>query len=381
MIPIILTLSGFLSYHDPVEIDFTGFELACIAGPNGAGKSSLLDAITWALFGQARKRDDSIINAQSSTAEVSLVFEYEGNHYHVQRIRAREKTTMLEFHILGRDETNAYQEGRLKTDGGSPAEEDGLLSTDNGGSSIVERLLAGTWKPLTERTLRATENRIQETLRMDYETFTNASFFLQGKADQFTQQRPGDRKRILSSILGLEVWENYRQRAGERRRGLEGEIAVLDGRLSELLKELSEEDERKRSLEALQDELARLSQQRALQESILANIRAFEATMEEQKRLVETLARQLANARNRCQADQERLAQRMHENQANKDLLARAEHVEEAYEAWEAMRTELQRLESTAQQFREYEKGREGPRAEIQAARGPPGRGVGRAAG
>ena len=54
---------------------------------------------------------------------------------------------------------------------------------------------------------------------MDYETFINASFFLQGKADQFTQQRPGDRKRILSSILGLEVWERYSERAAERRKG------------------------------------------------------------------------------------------------------------------------------------------------------------------
>ena len=48
------------------------------------------------------------------------------------------------------------------------------------------------WKPLTERTLRQTQARIEETLRMDFETFVNASFFLQGKADQFTQQRPGD---------------------------------------------------------------------------------------------------------------------------------------------------------------------------------------------
>ena len=52
MIPQRLQLSGFLSYLDPVEVDFTRFDLACISGANGAGKSSLLDAITWALFGQ-----------------------------------------------------------------------------------------------------------------------------------------------------------------------------------------------------------------------------------------------------------------------------------------------------------------------------------------
>ncbi len=101
MIPLHLSLSGFLSYRDPVEIDFTSFDLACISGPNGAGKSSLLDAITWVLFGQARKRDDSVINAHClRQAEVSLIFAYEGNIYHVQRIKPRDKTMLLEFHIL-----------------------------------------------------------------------------------------------------------------------------------------------------------------------------------------------------------------------------------------------------------------------------------------
>ena len=89
MIPKHLSLSGFLSYRDPVELDFTSFELACISGPNGAGKSSILDAITFALFGQARKRDESIINSASEVAEVSFVFEYEGNTYRIQRANPR----------------------------------------------------------------------------------------------------------------------------------------------------------------------------------------------------------------------------------------------------------------------------------------------------
>ena len=54
MIPIRLSVSGFLSYREPVEIDFTPLHVAVILGNNGAGKSSLLDAMTWALFGKAR---------------------------------------------------------------------------------------------------------------------------------------------------------------------------------------------------------------------------------------------------------------------------------------------------------------------------------------
>src|SRR5512140_378200 len=99
MIPIRLKITGFLSYRDPVEVDFSIFELACISGQNGAGKSSLLDAITWVLFGQARKRDDALINSSSDSAEVVFLFEYEQNVYRIQRILTRGKTTILEFQI------------------------------------------------------------------------------------------------------------------------------------------------------------------------------------------------------------------------------------------------------------------------------------------
>ncbi|MDP3450501.1 MAG: AAA family ATPase, partial [Anaerolineaceae bacterium] len=157
MIPVRLQIKGFLSYYDPVDIDFTGFDMACISGSNGAGKSSLLDAITWVLFGEARRNDDAVINHRTQSpkinkpAEVIMDFDYENARYRVQRMKFKGKTTTLDFFIRAEDEN---------------------------------------WRPLTEATLRATEEHIRQTLRLDYETFINASFFLQGKADQFAQQRP-----------------------------------------------------------------------------------------------------------------------------------------------------------------------------------------------
>ena len=37
MKPRFLKIEGFLSYRQPVEIDFTDWDLACITGDNGAG--------------------------------------------------------------------------------------------------------------------------------------------------------------------------------------------------------------------------------------------------------------------------------------------------------------------------------------------------------
>lgn len=347
MIPLYLSLSGFLSYCDPVELDFTPFELACIAGPNGAGKSSLLDAITWALFGQARKRDDALINTHSTAASVCLVFLYEENIYRVQRIKPREKTAMLEFHIL--------------QDGGRSAQPAGRTSCDG--------WKTGPWKPLTERTLRETEDRIQQVLRLDYDTFVNASFFLQGKADQFTQHRPGDRKRILSSILGLEMWEAYRERASARRKELEVQISNLEGRLQEINAELAEERARKVRLEELRGALSHVSQARAAQEAALENIRRIAATLAEQQKMVDSLARQLETAERRLEELGSRLEARRAERDAHAGVLAQAAEIEAAEAAWKQARAGLERWEGIAARFREHEKRRQGPLDEINAAR------------
>ena len=265
MIPLHIRVAGFLSYHDPVEIDFTTFDLACISGHNGAGKSSLLDAITWALFGQARKRDDSLVNLQSKAAEVALIFEYEGNVYRVLRTLPRGKTTTLEFQIRQAGDDIRYSSSEYRM---SNIE---FRNTNN-----------GNWKPLTERTLRDTQARIEQTLRLDYETFVNAAFFLQGKADQFTQQTASKRKDVLSSILGLEMWEIYKQRTAEKRKTLEDEVGSIDGRISEIDAELDEEEPRKRRLKELEDELKRQSAMRKTQEAALENLRKIAASLDQQ---------------------------------------------------------------------------------------------------
>ncbi len=345
MIPVQLKLSGFLSYRDPVEIDFTSFDLACIAGLNGAGKSSLLDAITWVLFGQARKRDESLVNSHPDVkaAEVTFVFWYESNLYRVQRTMPRGKTTLLEFHIA----------------------QDGVSSSNT--HSII--LSSVQWKPLTERMMRETQAKIENTLHLDYDTFVNASFFLQGKADQFTQQKPGDRKRILGVILGLEIWEVYRQEAGERRKSLEADIASLDGRLQEIHAELNEEPERKTRLKEYQEQLKGLSKARQTQENTLENYRKIAATLEKQRSLVDTLHRQLDNNINRLGDTKNLIDQRETEKTSYQKIIANAADIQANYTGWLQTRTDLENWEKIAGQFRQHEMLRRQPLDEINAER------------
>ena len=328
MIPLHLRIAGFLSYRDPVDLDFNMVDLACISGHNGAGKSSLLDAFTWSLFGEARGKGVDVINLSQDVkaAEVALTFLYEGNIYRVQRTLPRNKSTVLEFQVLDR----------------------GSQTTDD-----------GRWRPLTEKTTRDTQARIEQTLRLDYETFINASFFLQGKADQFTQKKASERKAVLSAILGLEIWDTYKDRTAERRRELETEVTEIDGRIAEIDAELGEEDERRRRLSELEESLKQLTTAREAQESALDNIRRNAALINEQRKTVANAETQLKRVQDTLTSIEAKIAVKENERAEYLDLLERAKDIESAYKAWQKARKELEAFDANATEFREHDEKRQ----------------------
>ncbi|MBL8156844.1 MAG: SMC family ATPase, partial [Anaerolineae bacterium] len=148
MIPVRLEIKNFLAYRSPDPLRFDGIHLACLTGPNGAGKSSLLDAITWALWGHARaKTDEALIHLGQNDMSVQLDFEQEGTHYRVLRQRTRKGRT-----------------GKLE----------------------VFSLVDGSLTTLTRSSMRETQEWINRLLRLNYETFVHSAFLQQGKADAFT---------------------------------------------------------------------------------------------------------------------------------------------------------------------------------------------------
>ena len=321
-------MQGFLSYREPVEINFTSFDIACITGENGAGKSSILDGITWALFGRARKHDESIINLESPRAEVKFEFNYEGNQYRIFRTNPRGDTKLVEFHIKRTGETNGAE-----------------LS----------------WQPLTERTLRETDQKIIDILRLDYDSFINASFLLQGEADQFTQQNPSARKKILSQILGLEIWEIYRKSAFQKRKTTESELDLLDGRITEIQVELDQEKARKEHLKELEEELSRALEARKEAEKKLSDLRAFQTSLNEQENLVATIREQAAKTRERIEGVQTKLTERDKDRESYQDILTRGDTINQDYDDWGKAQTALADWERVAERFREGDNKRQDP--------------------
>lgn len=207
MIPIELELENFLAYQDPGTLTFAGIHVACLAGPNGAGKSSLLDAMTWALWGKARLNSaDDLIHQGQKQMRVVLTFEQSGARYRVLRQRKSGKrgSSILELQAWDRQDR--------------------------------------VWRGISEATIRETQARIDKLLRMEYETFVNSAFLVQGRADEFTTKTPGQRKQVLASILGLSIWEDFEDRTKVRISDTREELGRIEGWLEEIQHELDRKE-------------------------------------------------------------------------------------------------------------------------------------------
>ena len=222
MIPLKLQLRNFMCYRELDSLDFSGIHLACLAGDNGHGKSALLDAMTWALWGKARaKHDDELIHLGQTEMEVEFEFALGENRYRVIRKRDSHGRGQSSLELQVRDDH--------------------------------------LFRPLTEPTIRQTQARINRLLRMDYETFINSAFLLQGRADEFTTKTPAERKRVLGEILGLSLYDQYEERAKERAKAREIEAEQITAQIREMERELERKPEYERELKQAQTDVESLN--------------------------------------------------------------------------------------------------------------------------
>src|SRR6202453_4033634 len=105
MRPVRLDMDGFASFRDKTILDFTDTDFFVLVGATGAGKSTVIDAITFALYGTVPRWDDQriITPALAPTATrgvVRLIFDAHGQLYAVAREARRRsgKTSRLTMH-------------------------------------------------------------------------------------------------------------------------------------------------------------------------------------------------------------------------------------------------------------------------------------------
>jgi exonuclease SbcC len=312
LIPLSLRVRNFMSYGESVPpLDFSRFQMACLCGDNGHGKSALLDAITWALWGRSRARsEDDLIQIGKLDAEVELEFALGSERYCVLRKRQlrssgkrRVATPTLELQIYDGDR----------------------------------------YRPLTGESVTQTQAALNGLLRIDYETFINSAFILQGRADEFTLKTPAERKKVLADLLGLERYDELEALAREQSRDRAADRNAILLQIQTADRELARLPEYEAQLAEAEARLTAADAERRAAEAELARWR-------DQERNVRTRQAELERAREaRALAGQEleTLAARLEDEQCEVArlgaLVARAPEVRQAV----ARLTELRRREES----------------------------------
>ncbi|HXF56240.1 MAG TPA: AAA family ATPase, partial [Actinomycetota bacterium] len=186
MRPLRLKLKGFTAFREECTLDLEGFDLFAITGPTGSGKSSLLDAMTYALYGKVDrvgKEVRELIAQGQPRMSVTLEFAVGEERYRVAR------------------------------------------STPVRGASkaVLERWVDGGWRPEPAEGVRGVDAAVERIVGLDYEAFTRSVLLPQNRFAEFLVGDAAERRRILTELLGLELFERLARRAGELRREAESE--------------------------------------------------------------------------------------------------------------------------------------------------------------
>ncbi len=313
MIPRRLRLRNFLSYRD-CELDFSPLHLATLAGKNGDGKSALLDAITWALWGEARGRvEDDRIRHGADDMRVELDFEVGSDRYRVLRKRTRGRSGALDF---------------FQVDG------------------------QGSLRPVTGGTSRETQAEVNRRVHMDHQTFINSVFLVQGRSNEFTMQTPSKRKEVLRKVLGLDRYEELSRHANDRRKTAETDAAIEERLIGDDEERLAEAPAVEEKLEAVARERKAVRLQLQDEEKELSELRVAATEHERRERAVADAADRLAARQEAVERRTDAIAALEGDLAAVRDTLAHTPRIEETYAQLQQARDEERSLADLASEAR-----------------------------
>jgi exonuclease SbcC len=178
MIPVQLTLQGLYSYQEKQTIDFdrlTSANLFGIFGMVGSGKSSILEAITFALYGETDRlnsrdgRNYNMMNLKSNDLLIDFIFET-GKNQTAYRATVKGKRNSRNFEDVKTLERSAY------------------------------RKIGNEWIPIENEAL-------EKAIGLSYDNFKRTIIIPQGQFQEFLQLKDSARTQMMRDLFNLEKFE------------------------------------------------------------------------------------------------------------------------------------------------------------------------------
>ena len=181
------------SYRERATFDWRGRRLVGIVGPIGSGKSSILDAISFALYGktpQVESATKSLIHQLADQSHVELRFQVDGQVWRAVRSLRRKGASGHQLELLADDAPDA---------------------------EVLEVV-----------TLEGAMNeRIEQILGMDFKTFCRSVLLAQNRFAEFLKATPTQRDAVLKGVFGFERLDDALRVARSHLERVDLELASL----------------------------------------------------------------------------------------------------------------------------------------------------------
>ena len=263
MIPKRLKIKGLYSYQTEQEIDFdplTDASLFGIFGAVGSGKSSILEAITFALYGDTERLnksgDDRTYNMMNLRSD-DLLIDFE--------CIAGKDGERYRFTVRGKRNSKNFKD--VKT-----FERKGYVWREN------------DWVPLAES--KSTESIIG----LSYDNFRRTIIIPQGRFQEFIELKDAERTRMMKELFQLEKYDLSRN-VGSLSKQNDLALSNVDGQLlglGEVTKEMLAEGEQQ--LEHLRLQIQQISNELAVQTELESNFQKLKLAGEKIQMLKSRLA-------------------------------------------------------------------------------------------
>ena len=225
--PVEIEVENYRNYEKE-KFSFEDVSFCTINGENGAGKSSLfMDAIIDCLYekpreGKVTRSDAQWLRKDEGVASGSITFTFRVGEKTFRVLRKRKKAGDITLNL----------------------------------SELVD----GEWEDRSKGGAVGTQAEIINTIGMDDVMFRSCALIMQDQYGLFLEAKPGDRMAVLSSLLGLGVYDAMCRIAGDKegrskseKRKLDEEITIHEAALEGLGKPEDEIGRKKEELKLLSE--------------------------------------------------------------------------------------------------------------------------------
>ena len=266
-----IELGDFLA-HSETKLEFEK-GVTIFVGENGAGKSSIIDGITFSLFGQhTRKSNKGLIKRGSNQGYSKIEFSINGKQYETVRKIDSKGGLVATF-------SEITKEGRVE-------------------------IAAGERKQFGE----SMTEQVEKTIGMDFEKLKIASIVQQGELNSIINAKPKEFKELLNAIIGIDkldvasesmkkVTKEFREKIKTDLGYDDTHIEILERDLERSQQEIKEAEPEKNQLKLKQkqihEELKKLQKELEIETPKIDKIKQLELRKDELLRYVKETMKEI----------------------------------------------------------------------------------------